>query len=153
MVRKQYSSIKYLILLIAALGILSSFHSPIKLWELFGKTNFEEKLNQKHGLYFYYPQFSPELIALRGKIVELQGFYIPLETSPSKTLILSKYPMAECFFCGGAGPESIAVVYLKTPPSGRPKMDQILKVRGSLHLNADDVEEMTFILKNAEIIN
>lgn len=153
MIKKQAGRIILLIFLVAGLGILSSFNPPTKLWELFGKTTFQEKLNQKHGLYFFYPQFSPDLIALKGKSVELEGFYIPLETSPSKTLILSKYPMAECFFCGGAGPESIAVVYLDNPPTRRPKLDQILKVRGILHLNANDVEEMTFILKNAELIN
>ena len=67
-------------------------------------------------------------------------------------MILSKYPMAECFFCGGAGPESVAVVYLKNSPTKRPKLDQIIKVRGILQLNATDVEEMTFIIQNAVII-
>lgn len=103
-------------------------------------------------MYFYYPSFSQELLALKGKQVELQGFHIPLETTNSKTLILSKYPMAECFFCGGAGPESVAVAYLKNTPSRRPKLDQIIKVKGILQLNSSDVEEMTFILKDAEII-
>ncbi|RIW18912.1 hypothetical protein D0X99_02165 [Algoriphagus lacus] len=132
---------------------LSAFTAPqSRLWELFAKTTFHEKFNKAHGVYFYFPKFGSELLALQGKTVELQGFYIPLDTSPSKTLILSKYPMAECFFCGGAGPESIAVVYLKSPPNRRPKLDQILKVRGILQLNATDVEEMTFIIQNAEII-
>jgi hypothetical protein len=123
-----------------------------RLWELFGKTTFQEKFNKTHGVYFYHPKFGPELLALQGKTVELQGFYIPLDTSPSQTLILSKYPMAECFFCGGAGPESVAVVYLKNQPTKRPKLDQILKIRGILQLNDTDVEEMTFIIQNAEII-
>lgn len=141
-------------LLLAVLGVLmcTAFTAPIKLWELFGKTTFQEKLNKKHGIYFYYPKFNPALLALEGKTVELQGFYIPMETSPAKTLILSKYPMAECFFCGAAGPESVAVAYLKNTPSRRLKLDQLVKVRGVLQLNEEDVEEMTFILQNAEII-
>ena len=133
-------------------GLLAFSPSQDRLWELFRKTTFQEKFNKTHGVYFYYPKFGPELIALQGKTVELEGFYIPLESSPSKTLILSKYPMAECFFCGGAGPESVAVVYLKNQPSKRPKLDQILKIKGILQLNATDVEEMTFIIQNAEII-
>ncbi|WP_255590365.1 hypothetical protein [Algoriphagus sp. NBT04N3] len=59
--------------------------------------------------------------------------------------------MAECFFCGAAGPESVAVVYLKAKPP-RMKVDQIIEVRGILDLNATDVEEMTFIIRDAIII-
>lgn len=152
MKNRLHRSATHLILLILGLGIFTASTVPVRLWELFGKTTFQEKLNKKHGLYFYYPKFSPELLALQGKTVELQGYYIPLETSPSKTLILSKYPMAECFFCGAAGPESVAVVYLKNSPTRRPKLDQIVKVRGVLQLNGEDVEEMTFILQNSEIL-
>ncbi|WP_222718642.1 hypothetical protein [Algoriphagus sp. AK58] len=141
----------FLIILLGTLGLLS-FSSPSRLWDIFAKTTFQEKFNKKLGVYFYYPQFSAELLALQGKSVELQGFHIPIASSPSKTLILSKYPMAECFFCGAAGPETIAVVYLKNPPNRRFKLDQIIKVRGILQLNSEDVEEMTFIIQNADIL-
>jgi len=136
------------------LCVMTSFlMPPDRLWELFSTTRFTEKFNPKQGMYFYYPKFNDQLKALEGKSVELQGFYIPLDLNEKSTIILSKYPMAECFFCGGSGPESVAVAHLKIPPSRKLKMDQIIKVRGLLQLNADDVEEMTFILKNAEIIN
>ncbi len=137
------------------LALLSSWATlpPHRLWELFAMTSFEEKLNRSLGMYFYYPNFAAELRAKEGEIVELEGFHIPLELADSKTLILSKYPMAECFFCGGAGPESVAVVYLKSKPSKRIKLDQILKIKGRLKLNSTDVEEMTFILLDAELLN
>ncbi len=153
MLLKRISILGFTLGIIGLSGSLGFSQTPTRLWEIFSKTRFQERFNKTHGLYFYYPQFSHELLALQGKSVELQGFFIPLDTSPSKTLILSKYPMAECFFCGGAGPETIAVAYLKNPPSRRLKLDQIIKVRGILQLNADDVEEMTFILQNAEIIS
>ena len=140
-----------------ALGMLvalcSSQAPPARLWELFSNTKFTEKLNRKYGLYFFYPYFNEELKALEGKTVELQGFYIPLDMQQKSTIILSKYPMAECFFCGASGPESVAVAHLKNLPSRKLKMDQIITVRGILQLNADDVEEMTFIINHAEIIN
>jgi uncharacterized membrane protein YcgQ (UPF0703/DUF1980 family) len=125
---------------------------PEDLWRIFDKTIFRQKLNRDFGAYFYYPEFPEELRVLEGKAVELKGFYIPTDTKISKTLILSRYPMAECFFCGGAGPESIAVAHLKTLPKSRLKMDQIIRVRGILRLNGTDVEEMTFILSDAELI-
>lgn len=125
---------------------------PDRMWELFSTTKFTEKLNRKFGQYFFYPDFSEDLKALEGQTVELKGFYIPLDLKQSSTIILSKYPMAECFFCGGSGPESVAVAYLKNLPSRKLKMDQIIKIKGTLQLNGSDVEEMTFILKNAIII-
>jgi uncharacterized membrane protein YcgQ (UPF0703/DUF1980 family) len=122
------------------------------LWALFSKTRFVEKLNRQLSMYFLYPAFPPELEALEGKEVELTGFHIPLEVTHANMLILSKYPMAECFFCGGAGPESVAVVYLREKPAKRLKMDDILTVKGNLELNENDVEELNFIIKDAHIL-
>jgi len=141
-----------LLLLFLAWISFSGFGLPNRMWELFASTQFTEKLDRSMGMYFYYPRFTPNLLALQGKTIELEGFFIPLDLQNSKTLVLSKYPMAECFFCGGSGPESIALVHLKTPPSRKLKMGQIIRVKGTLKLNATDVEEMTFIISNAEFI-
>jgi uncharacterized membrane protein YcgQ (UPF0703/DUF1980 family) len=122
------------------------------LWGLFAKTGYVEKLNRQYSSYFLYPKFSDELKSYNGKEVVLTGFYIPLEMENSKTVVISKFPMAECFFCGGAGQESIAVAYLKEKPAKRIKTDQIIKVQGILTLNDEDVEELNFILKNAKIL-
>lgn len=140
------------VLFMLMVGTAGSQTLPQKdLWALFQQVPFKEKLNRDFGLYFFYPEFTEELKALKGKEVILKGFYIPIELQSSQILILSKYPMAECFFCGVAGPESVAVVYLKSKPP-RMKVDQIVEVRGTLDLNASDVEEMTFIIRNATII-
>lgn len=104
-------------------------------------------------MYFLYPTFPPELKALVGKEVELTGFHIPLEISATKMVIMSKFPMAECFFCGGSGPESVAVIYLREKPSKRLKMDDIIRISGKLVLNEHDVDELNFIIKDATIIS
>ena len=121
------------------------------LWGLFAKTRFVEKMNRQLSIYFLYPAFPPELKALEGKEVELTGFHIPLEISNTKMVILSKFPMAECFFCGGSGPESVAVVYLRENPSKRLKMDDIIRVSGQLVLNEHNIDELNFIIKDAKI--
>ncbi len=139
---------------ISIIPIWAAFaHMEPDLWALFSKTRFVEKLNREFSMYFLYPAFPPELEALEGKEVELTGFHIPLEVTHASMLILSKYPMAECFFCGGAGPESVAVVYLTEKSSKRLKMDDILTVKGRLELNENDVEELNFIIKDARILN
>lgn len=147
---KKIGAILSLIILLS-IGTAFAPAAP-DLWALFSKTRFVEKLNRQFSMYFLYPAFPPELEALEGKEVELSGFYIPLEVSNASMLVLSKFPMAECFFCGGAGPESVAVVYLKEKPSKRLKMDNILKVKGKLELNENDVEELNFIIRDAHIL-
>lgn len=134
------------------LSVSAQSIAPSNLWTVFGQTRFVEKLNREHAQYYLYPIFQKGLRELEGKEVELVGFHIPLEVSSAETLILSKFPMAECFFCGGSGPESVAVIYLKEKPGRRLKMDQIIKVKGILALNASDVNELNFILKEASII-
>lgn len=139
-------------LCLSALSVSAQSTATSKLWAVFGRTRFVEKLNREHALYYLYPIFQQELKELEGKEVELTGFHIPLEVASAEMLILSKFPMAECFFCGGSGPESVAVIYLKEKPGRRLKMDQVIKVQGVLVLNDSDVNELNFILKNARII-
>ncbi|MBW3467550.1 hypothetical protein [Arthrospiribacter ruber] len=138
-----------LILLISA----SAMVMPEKdMWALLGKTRFVEKLNREYGMYFLYPKFPDELKALEGKEVSITGFYIPLEMNASNIAVISKFPNAECFFCGGAGPESVVVGYLKKKPGRRVKVDEIVTVKGKLKLNDSDLEELNFIIQDAELI-
>ncbi|MFD2203688.1 hypothetical protein [Shivajiella indica] len=122
------------------------------LWALFAKTRFIEKLNREFGMYFLYPKFPEELKAYEGKTVTISGFFIPLDINDSNIAVVSKFPMAECFFCGGSGPESIVVGYLKKKPGKRINTDEIVTIRGKLKLNEDDIEELNFILLDAELI-
>ncbi len=144
---------KIALTLIGAVLLLSSMVSPDPdMWAMFSKTRFLEKLNREFGMYFLYPKFPDELKALEGKTITVSGFYIPLEMNASNIAVLSKFPQAECFFCGGAGPESIVVGYLKKKPNRKIKTDEIVKIRGVLRLNEDDIDELNFILQDAEII-
>ncbi|MBT0811710.1 hypothetical protein KIH41_10520 [Litoribacter ruber] len=138
------------ILLISLILIISQTSLEKELWRLFEKTSFIEKYNRTYSTYFLYPKFPKELLALEGKQVTIKGFYIPLDWEEN-AIVISKYPMAECFFCGGAGQESIALAYLQKSP-GRLKTDQIITVQGTLHLNNTDVDDLNFIIKNAKII-
>lgn len=139
--------------LIGGLLLLSSMTSiDPDMWALFSKTRFVEKLNREFEMYFLYPKFPEELMAIEGKMVTVSGFYIPLDMNATNIAVLSKFPMAECFFCGGAGPESIVVAYLKKKPNRKIKTDEIVKIRGKLKLNENDIDELNFILQDAEII-
>ena len=121
-------------------------------WTLFAKTKFEAKYNDKAAEYFLYPVFAPELKNLVGKEINLEGYYLPIDIEGDAYVILSKFPYSQCFFCGGAGPESIAEVTFKVK-QGKFEMDQYLRVKGKLRLNEGNIEHGNFILDEAVLVN
>ncbi len=120
-------------------------------WALFAKTKFEAKYNEKAMEYFLYPVFAPELKDLVGKEISLEGYYLPIDVDGDAYIILSKFPYSQCFFCGGAGPESIAEVTFKVTP-GKFEMDQYLRVKGKLKLNEGNIDHGNFILEEAVLV-
>jgi len=119
-------------------------------WVLFAQVEFEPQYFESEETYFMVPKFSNELKRKEGTVVELRGYYIPFDL-PSNSLIISRGPYASCFFCGGAGPESVAEVIFKTKIP-KLKLDQRIKVRGKLRLNKSDVNHMSFQLVDAEFV-
>lgn len=120
-------------------------------WLSFAKTKFDAKYNDKAGEYFLYPTFSADLKSMVGKEFSLEGYYLPIDVEGNAYIILSKFPYSQCFFCGGAGPESIAEVFFKTQP-GKFDPDQYIRVKGKLKLNEADLEHGNFILEEAVLI-
>ncbi|MCU0420237.1 MAG: DUF3299 domain-containing protein [Cyclobacteriaceae bacterium] len=119
-------------------------------WDTLARVPFHSKFFKEHNEYFLVPTFHSGIRAREGKEITLKGHFMPFDL-PDKSIILSKYPYAACFFCGGAGPESVAeVVFASKPP--RFKADQIITVKGKLKLNDNDVSHLNFILTEAELI-
>lgn len=135
-------------LLLAASATIAQ--TPPKMWDIFGRVKFVPKYNDKLQMELYYPQFTPEIKALAGKIIEIQGYVIPLETG-TEYVVLSRYPYSQCFFCGGAGPESISAIFFKAKPKNL-KLDRYIAVKGKLELNETNIDMFNFILKDAEIV-
>ena len=121
-------------------------------WALFAKTKFEAKYNEKAAEYFLYPVFAPELKDLVGKEITLEAYYLPIDVDGDAYIILSKFPYSQCFFCGGAGPESIAEVSFKVKQA-KFEMDQFIRVKGKLKLNEGDIDHGNFILQEASLIS
>jgi hypothetical protein len=141
---------KYLFVVVALVSISSSVKGQPEGWALFAKTKFDAKYNEKAGEYFLMPTFSEDLRALEGKEISLEGYYLPIDVEGGQYVIISKFPYSQCFFCGGAGPESIAEVYLKKPMKF--EADQYVRIKGRLKLNGGDVDHGNFMVENAELI-
>ncbi len=120
-------------------------------WTLFAKVKFNSSFFNEYKEYFLVPSFDSKIKSHEGMEITLRGHYMPMDLENNKVIILSKYPYAQCFFCGGAGPESVAEIVF---PLKRPKLkaDQIITVVGKLQLNDTDVDHLNFILKDASLI-
>lgn len=142
----------YLILVFSALQCSLIAQTKIDSWNEFAKTKFESKYNEKLGEYLFYPNFTESLKALVGKEITVEGFYVPFAPEDGDYIIISKFPMSQCFFCGGGGPESIAEVhFIKDSPKFQ--IDDLITVKGKLQLNIDDIDHVNFILKDAVVVN
>ena len=120
-------------------------------WALFAKTKFDAKYNEKAGEYFMMPTFPEDLKALVDKDISLEGYYLPIDVEGGAYVIISKFPYSQCFFCGGAGPESIAEVYFKNKQV-KFEADQYIRIKGKLKLNEGDIDHGNFMVESAELI-
>lgn len=141
--------ITFVIAFAVAFGIAAQ--TKFDSWNAFAKTKFEPKYYEKIGEYLFYPTFPAELKAMEGKEITIEGFFVPFAPEDGDYIIISKYPMSQCYFCGGGGPESIAEVSFAKSP-GKFKIDDLITVKGKLKLNANDVDHVNFILTDAVLI-
>ena len=120
-------------------------------WEPFEGIKFEYRYNETIDDYLMLPEFSDDILAKEGTVIQLTGYYVPFDIEGGG-VILSRYPYAQCFFCGNAGPESVAEVYFEEQRHSRFRPDQLIKVSGVLKLNTDDADHLSLILKQAALI-
>ena len=92
------------------------------------------------------PNFSSQLIMQEGNMITLEGFIIPLEQGGNQDyFVLSRFPFQSCFFCGGAGPETVVEVYV----DGAFRFtDERVRVTGKLRLNKDNPLHLFYILED-----
>lgn len=119
--------------------------AQIKLsWDDLYDVSFEEN----PGSEFACPTFGEDLQALEGYEVYLTGYVLPLNMAENQ-YVLSAFTFASCFFCGGAGPESVLQLELKTANRNY-RTDEWKRFKGTFRLNDWDTEKMYYILEEAE---
>jgi hypothetical protein len=144
---------KYFIISILFIGF-SGFtvgDEPTKItWDTLRDVTFKKKWSAEESMFILYPTFGTKVTALKNKEVELTGYMIPVDVD-ANMYVLSANPYSSCFFCGQAGPESVVQVKFKKV-SKRFNTDDRVTVKGTFVTNADDINEMNYILTNAEVI-
>jgi hypothetical protein len=117
-------------------------------WQALSDVEFTDVYLEELDAYYWMPAFGAAVLASEGKDFYITGYMIPVDVDED-FYVLSRYPFANCFFCGGAGPES--VVDLRFPDKGERsyQTDDRLTFKGTLRLNSDDVYQMNYILEGA----
>ena len=120
------------------------------LWKTLSKITYKKKMDEVMGFKIDVPVFSKKIKDLEGKEVIVKGYIIPVEGYKShKEFILSAFPYNMCFFCGGAGPETVMEV--KAIEGVEYSAEQVL-LKGVLTLNDEDPSSLMFLLKDAVLI-
>lgn len=146
----------FLSALIGLLGFISLVFASREnaqedIWKLLFKVEWQKKYNAELKIKVDAPKFSPEIKALDNQEITVGGYIIPVELyGGGDYIILSAYPTNQCFFCGGAGPESVMEVYLQSPRS-KFNNDRVT-LKGKLVLNENDHNHLIYLLKNAVLI-
>lgn len=124
----------------------------ILTWERLAQVTFEEDYDESVQEYIMRPIFSDTLKTLDRQPVMIEGYVIPFEETGDETfIVLSSVPYLQCFFCGGAGPETVIDILPKNKLK-RLKTDQKITFKGKLRLNADDLDYLNYILDDAELV-
>lgn len=120
-------------------------------WKLLSDVEIKDRYDEAAGYEVSYPVFGEKARSLDGELITVKGYMIPYEVYLGpKYFILSSLPIAACFFCGGAGPETVMEVFTSNSIE---LTNETIKVRGRLELNPDDPDRMMYILKDAELVD
>lgn len=119
-------------------------------WKILSEVRFETMSTGDNGYEMDVPRFSDRLKSYSGKKITLKGYLIPLsETGGKQAYILSSLPFNSCYFCGGAGPET--VIEIETKQTISFTTNQIV-MEGVFLLNDKDLDHHMYILKQAKRI-
>ena len=119
------------------------------LWKTLARITYKKEYDEFLGFKIDKPVFSDQIKALNGKEITIRGYIIPVEGYKGhKEFILSAFPYSMCFFCGGAGPESVMEVMAIEPIeySAEPVV-----IKGKLKLNYDDVNKLMYSMTDAKL--
>ncbi len=120
------------------------------LWQSLADLTFKKEYDEMLGFKVDVPVFSESLKELEGQEVTIKGYIIPVEGYKSHTeFVFSAYPYNMCFFCGGAGPETVMEVYAieAIKYTAEP-----VTIKGKLELNDSDINRLIYALNDAVLV-
>ena len=138
---------KYTLSLMLCLWVGQALAQQPVDWSQLSKVRFVQQWDLSSGYVTQQPRFPKAIKALEGQEIEISGYILPLDVA-GEVYALSRYPYAACFFCGGAGLESVMDVWFADLDQ-RYRLDQQLKLRGVLRLS-ESGEGLIYLLEGAK---
>ncbi|MEN0046131.1 MAG: hypothetical protein AAF806_03620 [Bacteroidota bacterium] len=144
-----------LILLATILSTASVFQVTAQsasnnMWKTLAKITFKKEYDEMLGFKVDVPVFSDAVKKYEGKKIEIKGYIVPVEGYKGhKEFVFSAFPYNMCFFCGGAGPETVMEVYAKDEVE---YTAEAIVIKGKLELNDSDINRLMYALKDAEFV-
>ncbi len=131
-------------------GADASTTKDVSIWKTLSKITYKKEYDEFLGFKIDKPVFADVVKDLEGQEVEVKGYIIPVEGYKSHSeFIFSAYPYNMCFFCGGAGPETVMEVESAEPVEY--SAEQVV-LKGKLVLNADDINRLMYLLVDARLV-
>lgn len=120
------------------------------IWKTLSRITYKKEYDEVMGFKIDKPVFSDEIKQLEGQEITVKGYIIPTEGYKShKEFIFSAYPYSMCFFCGGAGPETVMEVVTSEPVQ---YTAESIVLRGRLVLNPDDINRLMYAIEDARLV-
>ncbi len=138
------------VLLIVGLLFGTSFGAQAQetSWRTLGKLTWKYLYDEDLGFDVSQPVFGAEVKALDGKEIDIVGYIIPVDLD-GDFQVLSAFPYSNCFFCGGAGPETVMELEMS---KNYKFISEKVQLRGILRLNADDFQRLIYRLERVEVV-
>ncbi len=119
----------------------------IDSWKTLALVSFKNT-KDKNGHPIEQPVFSETLKKIDNNRIQLTGYILPLSDLGSQSnFVFSQLPYNSCYFCGGAGPETIIEVNMTE--AIRFTEDKIT-LEGTFELNQSDPDHLMYILNQSE---
>lgn len=141
---------KWIVLLLAVYIGAADISAQSDIWKSLGKISYKKEYDELMGFKVDKPVFSESVKALEGKEITVKGYIIPVEGYKShKEFIFSAFPYNMCFFCGGAGPETVMEV---NALEGVKYAAEPITLKGKLKLNSTDINKLMYRIEGAKLI-
>ena len=118
------------------------------VWKTLPKISYKKEYDEILGFKVDIPVFSEQIQELEGKEIVVKGYIIPVEGYKNhKEFIFSAFPYNMCFFCGGAGPETVMEVEALKEVAFTAEQ---IEIKGILRLNDEDINKLMYRLEEVQ---
>jgi len=155
MSRLAYERMRSLGIACFALCLFSFSLSPLTAqepinWKTLADVEFAYTFVEAENIWLTKADFGEKVKALEGKEIMIKGYLLPVDIEGGM-VVLSEFPFSSCFFCGGAGPESVIELRFKKAKQ-KFKPDEFTTVKGIFRLNTEQFA-LSYMLENAKRID